>query len=300
MTLKSLSDSVFYIPSPSNIGVVKCNGNKVALIDSGLDASTGKNLLKLLRKYELFPVAVINTHFHSDHCGGNRFLKEKADVKIYASKVASVVIEHPFINSYSLFCGVLPVDTLRNKFVMAEPAKVDIVIDEEGEIAIADKRFNVIPLPGHAPGHVGVAVDGVLFCGDAFLSERVLSKVKIPFNVHIGEQKRTLEKLLNLDFKVFLPSHGGPVENIAEIVKINKKAILKVENAVIESLEKEEKTTETIMSDVCAALNLTIKDSYHYFLIRAAIHAYLSYLSSLGEIYFKVSNNSLIWALNKR
>ena len=295
MILKSLTKSVFYIPAPSNIGIVKCGDNKVVLIDSGLDASTGKKLLKLLDKHELSPVAVINTHFHSDHCGGNRFLKEKADVKIYASKVASVVIEHPFINSYSLFCGVSPVDTLKNKFVMAEPVEVDVVIDEDREITIADKRFEIIPLPGHAPGHVGVAADGVLFCGDAFLSERVLSKVKIPFNVDIAKQKRTLEKLIELNFKVFLPSHGEPVEKVAEILKINKETILRVERAVINSLGDGEKLTEDVLSDVCSILNLTIKDSYHYFLIRAAIHSYLSYLSGLGKISFRVSDNRLVW-----
>ena len=38
----------FYIQSPAKIGVVPCEGNDVALIDSGSDKDAGKKVKKIL------------------------------------------------------------------------------------------------------------------------------------------------------------------------------------------------------------------------------------------------------------
>ena len=113
-----LSEKVYYIPNLANIGVIK-DGNNAILIDSGLDDNTAKKILKVLEKENLILKAIINTHSHADHCGGNAYLKEKAQVKIYAPEIESGIIENPILEPLYLFSGANPISDLKNKFLMA-------------------------------------------------------------------------------------------------------------------------------------------------------------------------------------
>ncbi|WP_457569288.1 MBL fold metallo-hydrolase [Desulfurobacterium sp.] len=292
MEIKPLTENVSYIPGRTNVGVIKCGGSDVILVDTGIDSGSGKRILRLLEKHGLKPVAVVNTHFHTDHCGGNRILKEKAGVKVYASGVAATVIKYPFINPFSLFSGVYPVKDLMNKFVMAESSDVDVEI-EEGEIKIGDAVIEIVPLPGHAPGQIGVVADGILFCGDAVFAPEVIEKVGIPFNVDIKTEKETLNFLKNTDFSLYVPSHGEPVEDIGFYVLENLKQIERIEAMILGFLESEELSSEEIVDFVLKEIGLKVKAVHHYFLIHAGILAYLSYLYNEGLISLRIENRPL-------
>jgi len=53
MEIKKISERVYYIPNPANIGVVKDGEKSAILIDAGLDDDTGKKVLKLCLKRNL-------------------------------------------------------------------------------------------------------------------------------------------------------------------------------------------------------------------------------------------------------
>ncbi|OMH41287.1 MBL fold metallo-hydrolase [Desulfurobacterium indicum] len=291
MEIKPLTENVSYIPGRTNVGVIKCGGSDVILVDTGIDSGSGKRILRFLENKKLKPVAVVNTHFHTDHCGGNKILKEEVGVKVYASSVAATVIRYPFINPFSLFSGVYPVKDLMNKFVMAESSNVDVEI-EEGEIKIGDAVIKIVPLPGHAPGQIGVVADDIFFCGDAVFAPEVIEKVVIPFNVDIKTEKETLNFLKNTAFSLYVPSHGEPVENIEFYVLENLRQIERIKGMIFGFLEKEA-SSEEIVDFVLKEIGLKVKAVHHYFLIHAGILAYLSYLYNEGLISLKIENRPL-------
>ncbi|WP_456397674.1 MBL fold metallo-hydrolase [Desulfurobacterium sp.] len=291
MKLECLTDGVYYIPGRTNIGVIQCGDKEVVLVDTGIDSGSGNRILRLLEKHGFKPVAIINTHFHTDHCGGNRTLKDKVRVKTYASGVAATVIRYPFINSFSLFSGVYPVKDLMNKFIMAEPSDVDIEI-EEGDLKIGDAMIKIIPLPGHAPGQIGIVADDVFFCGDAVFAPEIIKKVGVPFNVDIKSEKETLNFLKNTRFSFYVPSHGEPVEDIGFYVSENFKQIDKIEEIILDFLKKEA-SSEEVVNFVLREVGLKVKAVHHYFLIHAGILAYLSYLRNDGLISLKIENRPL-------
>ncbi len=85
MNAKKITGNVFYIPGATNVGVIAVNGKRgskakdIYLVDSGGDSEDAERIFSELN--ELFPaesggfnlVAIINTHSHADHCGGNNF-----------------------------------------------------------------------------------------------------------------------------------------------------------------------------------------------------------------------------------
>ncbi|MFW9997805.1 MAG: MBL fold metallo-hydrolase, partial [Candidatus Odinarchaeota archaeon] len=96
MELRKITDDVHYIPNPVNIGVVRTGEESVILIDTGLDQNTAKKILKLLEGNGLTVKAIINTHSHADHCGGNNYM-QKAGASIYAPEIESAIIQFPIL-----------------------------------------------------------------------------------------------------------------------------------------------------------------------------------------------------------
>lgn len=81
----------------------------------------------------MFPKAIVNTHSHADHCGGNRYIKERTGATIYASEIESAIIQYPLLEPLYLFSGASPLRDLRNKFLMAQSSSVDHVIKKMRE-----------------------------------------------------------------------------------------------------------------------------------------------------------------------
>ena len=84
MELQHIKDDVYYLSGIINIGVVAGEDGQAILIDSGLSDRSGRRILQALEAEGLRPVAVLNTHCHGDHSGGNAYLVEKAGVRVYA------------------------------------------------------------------------------------------------------------------------------------------------------------------------------------------------------------------------
>ncbi len=295
MELKKLTEKTYYIHSSVNIGVIKYDENSVVLIDSGLDDDAGKKILKLLNEKGLAVKAIINTHSHADHCGGNRFIKRNNSVKIYAPEVEASIIQNTILEPLYLFSGANPPTELRNKFLMAEPCDVDYLIKkEDNNLKFGEIELNVILLPGHSPNQIGISVDGVLFCADSVFSEETINKHKIPFHMDVGRAKETLLFLRDSKYRLYVPSHAEPRESLAELVAINLEAIDGIEKTIL-SIFQTEKTTETCLRELCSSYQIEIKGTMQYYLMNTIVMAYLSYLAEKKMLKGEAKNNAMFW-----
>ena len=82
MELKALSDRVQVISGPVQIGLVRLSKNRIALIDSGIDHRYGRKILRLITDYGYEVAAILNTHAHADHIGGNAFIQAETQCRI--------------------------------------------------------------------------------------------------------------------------------------------------------------------------------------------------------------------------
>jgi len=158
MQIRKIAGQVHYVPNPVNICVVYTKDSAV-LVDSGIDENFARKLCRLLEKPAKF---LINTHSHADHCGGNAFLKDKFSVHVLAPEIERQIIESPILEPFYLF-GAAPPKELQTKFLMAKPCRVDETL-EPGTLTLQDVTLSIVPLAGHSPNQVGVAVDKILFC----------------------------------------------------------------------------------------------------------------------------------------
>ncbi|MBL7167431.1 MBL fold metallo-hydrolase [Candidatus Bathyarchaeota archaeon] len=292
MELREITDAVGYIPDAVNIGVIR-DGSEAIIVDTGLDKGTAKDILKTLEGAGLTVKAIINTHHHADHIGGNAYIKNRTEAIIYASEIEAGLIESPILEPTYLFSGAAPIQGLRNRFLLAKPSKVDHIITGN-RLTIGGVEVGIVGLAGHSPNQIGVAVDGVLFCADTVFSMRVVEKYKLPFVQDVSGLKESLRTLKASSYDHYVPSHAGAKEDITELADANLGAIHGIEAMVLDVLE-EHRTTEGVLAGLCAATGLEIGRAQAYYLNNTLTMAYLSSLESEGRVKTLFRGNLLHW-----
>lgn len=286
-----------YCSERLSIGVHVKNGI-ATLIDSGIDDNTAKAVDKMLKENNLTLGAIINTHSHADHCGGNSyFQKHYPDVQIYSTAHEKHFIEEP-INEPRCFCqGAHPHDGLRNKFLEAKKSRVTHVIEpyEDQAIEINGERFTIVTLPGHTPGMVGVITpDNVFYAGDAIFGAETLAKHGVLFYTHIDDTLKSLQKiaLLKVDACVFY--HGGlSQENLAATVALHEARILANVELVHQIIARKptclDKLTQKVMQHYQLADTVT-----QYTLTETCVRAFLSHLEAHKKIEMRMQNGLMV------
>ena len=292
LELREITDTVGYIPDAVNIGVIR-DGPGAILVDTGLDKGTAKEILKTLDGAGLSVKAIVNTHHHADHIGGNAYIKNRTGAAIYAPEVEAGLIESPILEPTYLFSGASPIKGLRNRFLLAKPSKVDHVISGD-RLVVGGTELGIVGLAGHSPNQIGVAVDGVLFCADTVFSMRVVEKYKLPFVQDVAGLKKSLKTLRESGYDRYVPSHAGAKEDITELADANLGAIQNIERMILELLSQP-RTTEGVLSGLCEATGLEIGRAQAYYLNNTLTMAYLSSLQSDGRVKVAFKGNLLHW-----
>lgn len=292
LTLTQLTNSTYYIPSPSNVGLY-VKDNEVILIDSGSDKEAGRQILKILKEKNWKLSLIVNTHSNADHIGGNEFLQKRTDCRIAATAMEAALIENPVLES-TILNGGFPHKRLRNKFLLAKASSVtDTISNSE---PILNTSLNAVPLPGHFLGMIAVQTpDNVLFTADSIISDEILSKFHIHFLYDVRAHFETLEMLKNRKDELFVPSHGKPVGpgEFKALVEFNEHKIRENIDVVLDSAATGT-TSEEILALVCGHYGIEL-NANQYVLISSTVRSILSYL--LDEKLLDVSYNSdrMLW-----
>jgi glyoxylase-like metal-dependent hydrolase (beta-lactamase superfamily II) len=287
--LHRIAGSFHYLPGVVQIGVLVAAGHAIA-IDTGLDDGAARKLLKALDGAGLRLAAIVNTHSHADHCGGNAFLKKRTGVPIYAPPIEAAFIQHPVLEP-SYFFGAVPFKDVAGKWLMAAPSAVDYLLGERA--AIAGIEFECVPLPGHSIGQIGIATPEVLWCADALMSEEILEKYKLIYVYDPEAHRRTLERMQGMAKAWTAGAHFPPLADPRPLVAANLKNLDECEAAVLEALDAPA-TTEAVVARVCGRFGLHLTPEL-YLLNASAVKGHLSALHRRGRVQFAIEDYRPIW-----
>lgn len=290
-TLNRLSERVYYLPGGVNCALVKADDAAV-LVDTGQDKSYGRDLRKACESLGLSPVAILNTHSHADHYGGNDYLLRQFDIPVYAPPFEASILQSPYLEPVYLFNGAKPLPELLSKWLLAKPSKVDHLL-EPGTLSLRGVGLTILETPGHAHRHVSILVDDVLIAADALFGAAVLDKYPLPFGQDIAKQIESAARLREVEAKILLPGHGNPTEEIADLVKRNLEAFERAAEHVERACEGG--ATEDVLQRVCSSLAIEMTDLPRYYLNLCVVSAYLSYLRDEGRVALELVDNRPSW-----
>lgn len=159
---------------------------------------------RLLRDFA--PDAVLLTHAHVDHVGG-AYQAARRGIPLLAHP-----LEHPQITGE---VHELPYPAGRPDIGrLVSRAHPKVAADalhavHAGETVLG---WEVVHLPGHTPGQIGVVMDGVLIAADAVIAAKDGAHLpKAAYNADHAQARQTLTRMAEMDLRAVLPGHGGPL-----------------------------------------------------------------------------------------
>ena len=221
---KSVDNDVTVLWEPYVTPFLRCNiwhirgRNRDILIDTGMGICSLRDAARDLFEKDLLAVA---THTHYDHIGG---FHEFEHCAVHRSEADGLLRPE----EATLLRGGVPLNELSNleaagyvledQFIQRvphqdydisgfqiKPSKPNWLLDDGDIIDTGDRHFQVMHLPGHSPGSIGLweEATGTLFSGDAIYDGPLLDNLP---GSNLDDYIQTMETLRRLEVKIV---HGG-------------------------------------------------------------------------------------------
>lgn len=293
-----LSERAAYLPGTNNLGVVVAADKRAIAIDTGIDKEAGRTLRRACEAAGLLLQAVVSTHHHADHIGGNDYLvRNIAGLEVWAPAAEAAYIEDPLLEPIYLSMGAAPVAALKNKFVYATAAPVHHCF-APGSIEILGVALQMVAIPGHSRAQVAVVVDDVCYAADGFFGDRVLAKYGVPYAHDVAAQVASFDVVRTLAVTHWIPGHGVCVDRaaLAETLAANAAAIHRSRALVLAALAQPQPLPGVVAS-VQQALGMPSSALAQYAVFASGIQAYLNWLVNDGAVVAELSAAGVQWRL---
>ncbi len=308
LKLNRLSKGIYVFSGPTNIGIIAIPQGKkyiLYLVDSGPDRVFARKVYEECRTiFKNFEIkAIIATHSHADHIGGNSWFKEKTGCKVWATLAEKNGIETP-ISQSALSTGGFPLPECRTSYYLAEQSFVDrVIFDNEIIQAEGGFSFELIPLPGHYLDMVGVLATGsdgkkVFFAGDGIFGRSMLARYWMPFIFDIKAFKESVaRRIQDIRADYFVPSHGAVYDEISTLAEFNLLSTVSNEKCIEKILETP-RTWEELLKEFADQNDIPLRLG-QYVLVGSTIRSYLTYLYTEGRIRWFFKDNRMLWERKK-
>jgi len=286
--LIQVTDRSCYIQCPAKIGLVRLEGDRVCLIDSGSDKDAGRKVRQILDANGWRLTAIYNTHSNADHIGGNQYLQRQTGCRIFAPGVERDFTQHTVLEPSFLYGGY-PFRELRHKFLMAQGSDA-----EELTPGCLPEGFAAIDLPGHFFDMVGYRTpDDVVYLADCLSSRETLDKYQIGFIYDVARYLETLEKVKEMRAAYFVPAHAEAAEDIAPLADYNIAKVHQVAEQILHVCAQP-LCFEQILQRLFTIYDLTMTYE-QYVLVGSTVRSYLSWLKDTGRADAFFEDNLLLW-----
>lgn len=304
--IKSLAKNLWVIEDSTNIGVIQTQVSgktNLYLIDSGASKEVAIDIYSTLQNsFKDFTLkAIINTHSHCDHCGGNAYFVEKTGCEIWATLGEKGSIETPILQS-AVALGSYPLSEFQTNLFLAEPSMVTRTIKNNEKITLEDGvTLQFVPLPGHYIDMIGVLCSNenmqkAFFLGDSIFGRAFLGKYWIPFLFDVRDFVSSLEKINSIESNFYIPSHGDTYTEISALVEFNTIAAFSTETCIMKILETPH-TIEELIKEVADKNNIPLRLS-QFVLVGSTIRSYVSILHREKKISWFFKQNRMYWKIS--
>ncbi|MEQ1682509.1 MAG: MBL fold metallo-hydrolase [Burkholderiaceae bacterium] len=151
---------------------------------------------------------IVNTHLHSDHCGGNATLQRAFDAAVFVPEASAAAVRE--WSSHGLTFD--PSGQRCERFTLQGTTRAGDVIEAGG------RRFEVIEAPGHDPQSTILfdAENGLLLSADA-LWENGFGVVfpELEGEPGFDDVASVLDTIECLPVQLVVPGHGAPFGDVA-------------------------------------------------------------------------------------
>lgn len=203
---------IYLLESTKGSSIYLIKSEEIILIDASIPGRT-KHIINEIKSLGINPQDVSHillTHHDFDHIGNAKGLKDQTGAQLWASKE-----DIPFIQEEKMRPGL---KGLLQLVLKIDKPVIDSILTEEQH----PDSINVIPTPGHTPGHTAFLYKDALFVGDLALNRG--GKLILAPGIFTDNKPLLMESLKRLNqqsFEWICPAHGKPLKrnNLNELIK---------------------------------------------------------------------------------
>lgn len=185
-------------PVATNCYIVVNDQKKGLLIDP---AAPSPKVIEVLEQMQIEIQGILLTHAHFDHIGGLEKMREITKAPVYMHEKEKEWIKNPSLNG----SGRSPWKQFVPEIICKD---ADVLLKADGKIQIGDFELNVLHTPGHSPGSISFAFEGIIFCGDTLFYDSIGRTDLLEGNLTVLLTS-IKEKLLSFpDETIIYPGHG--------------------------------------------------------------------------------------------
>jgi glyoxylase-like metal-dependent hydrolase (beta-lactamase superfamily II) len=192
--------------SANNILFIGRDGT--ALVDSGYVTHAPQTLALVRHALGNRPLdRIVNTHLHSDHCGGNALLKDA-----FGSRIAIPVFEADKVQAWDE-------EALSYRATGQQCARFgfDETVSPGDVLAMGELSWQALAAPGHDPHALlfWCEEEGLLIAGDALWQNGFgVIFPELAGEPGFGEVRATLDVIASLRPRLVIPGHGAPFTDV--------------------------------------------------------------------------------------
>jgi glyoxylase-like metal-dependent hydrolase (beta-lactamase superfamily II) len=225
---RRIDDSITLLFEPHVHRLQQCNIWHVRGRDRDLVIDTGLGIASLRAAAEDLlerGVLAVATHYHYDHTGSLHEFDQRAIHRAEApllddsttiggtlvtgeipDEIRASMVEAGYDLEEELLVGAIPVVGYDVAAYSVRAAPATIVLDEGDVLDTGDRAFEVLHLPGHSPGSIGLwdGSSGMLFSGDALYDGPLLDEIP---GANLDDYVTTMERLRALPVEVVHAGH---------------------------------------------------------------------------------------------
>ena len=179
--------------------LVDPEAQRAVLVDPGAE---GARLIEMVRSSGAALEAIWLTHAHIDHIGAIVDIKRVWDVPVYLHPADRLLYDRGAVQAAAYGLRI------------EQPPPPERELAEGDVLTLGNTRFDVLHVPGHAPGHVAFVTDGLMLGGDLLFAGSI-GRTDLPFS-DADRMAESLERAASLpEDTVVYPGHG-PATSIGQ------------------------------------------------------------------------------------
>lgn len=188
--------------------VLLIDGDDTVLVDSGYVSHAEQTLALVEAALDGKPLKrLINTHLHSDHCGGNALLQRRWQPRTWIPAAEARAVAQWDVDAL----------TYRATGQQCDRFAFDALLQDGQSMRMGGIGWQVIAAPGHDPHAVMLfaPAERILISGDALWQHGFgVIFPELDGDSGFAEQEAVLRRIAELDVRLVIPGHGSPFTDV--------------------------------------------------------------------------------------
>lgn len=262
--------------------VYKLTDTDIVLMDTGYAKLDRSALTNLIEDNGFRLRGILCSHAHFDHTGNVRYLQQR-----YGCQAAAQIIEAGIsVNPDAYRANYVALTYGKShEYFLEECFLADVIIPADADhVDFCGARFDILQLPGHSAGHIGIVTpDNVAYVGDCLIDEGQIEGAKLPTSMFIARDLESKESLRALRCPAYIIAHKQVLTDIGPLIDRNLAFILDKGQEVLDCLEDGMSFDQWIYT-FCKKENVRTHNEFKFSVVERNFANFVDWLADEGRI----------------